>query len=70
MPSCPAPSSCGSMGPSRMVGRVFICTLDAYCLQLHNVEIPSLGQCKFGLSTVTVTGEHENVMKYLVVMPG
>jgi len=37
---------------------------------LHNVEIPSLGQCKFGLSTVTVTGEHENVMKYLVVMPG
>jgi len=37
---------------------------------LHNVEIPSLGECKFGLSTITVTGEHENVIKYLVVMPG
>merc|ERR1711998_349627 len=37
---------------------------------LHDVEIPSLGKCQFGLSTVTVTGEHENVMKYLVVMPG
>jgi hypothetical protein len=37
---------------------------------LHNIEIPSVGECKFGLSTVTVTGEHENVIKYLVVMPG
>jgi len=39
---------------------------------VHNIEIPKLGQgkCTFGLSTITLTGEGATIAKYMVAIKG
>jgi hypothetical protein len=44
--------------------------VDSTSTSLHDVEFQSLGKCKFGLSTNTVTGEHNDIIKYTASVNG
>jgi len=44
--------------------------VDATSTSVHNFESQQLGECKFGLSTSTVTGEKNDIIKYIATVNG